>query len=59
MLRMVYVSQMDIFMYLMEERKEMIETLLQMCNDLLEEHRELQIKYLELKYGKKTSKKIR
>ena len=48
------MSQMDELMYLMEERKQMIEKLFEMCNELLDRHRELQIKYLKLWYETKS-----
>ena len=51
------MSQMDLFMYFMEERKQMIEELLTMCRELLDRHRELQIKYLKLWYDTKSSNK--
>ena len=47
------MSDMDILMYLMEERKQMIEKLLEMCNELLELNRELKFKYLKLWYDTK------
>ena len=48
------MSDMDILMYLMEERKQMIEKLFEMCYELLERNRELRLKYLKLLHDTKS-----